>query len=141
MTIRVITVADAEAAAKLSGELGYPASTEMMRGRIEALARLDGHVVYVACNSSAVVGWIDVGIAHHLQSEPYAEIGGLVVSSELRSAGIGGLLLARAEQWARDQGISNMLVRSRISREAAHRFYDRAGYQRTKTSAVFTKSL
>jgi GNAT superfamily N-acetyltransferase len=139
--IREISINDAPAVAELSGELGYPVSAEAMQIRIEALRRLANHAVYVACKSNAVVGWIDVGIVHHLQTEPYGEIGGLVVSDQLRSSGIGRQLVAVAEQWARDRGVSNMLVRSRTSREAAHRFYEREGYARTKTSAVFTKGL
>jgi hypothetical protein len=34
-----------------------------------------------------------------------------------------------------------MVVRSQVAREAAHRFYLRHGYERTKTSAVFSKVL
>src|SRR5437868_14023861 len=139
--IREITLNDAEAAAKLSAELGYPVSTDAMQTRIKALHRLTDRAVYVACESGAVVGWIDVGIVSHLQSEACGEIGGLVVSSELRRRGIGRQLIATAEQWARDRGITSMLVRSRISREAAHRFYYREGYEKTKTSAVFMKRL
>ncbi len=141
MIIREINTGDTESAAKLSGELGYPVSAEAMQRRIQALCGSSDHVVLVACNSEAVVGWIDVGIVHHLQAEPYAEIGGLVVSSEHRGCGIGRQLVAAAEQWALNRGFSKMLVRSRISREAAHRFYKREGYEHAKTSVVFTKSL
>ena len=141
MTIRKITVDDAEAVSNLSEQLGYPVSPEAIRERIQIIEGLNDHVVYVACDSYRAVAWIDVGVVHHLQAEPYAEIGGLVVSSELRSRGIGRQLVTVAEQWARDRGLASMLVRSRVSREAAHRFYEREGYQRTKTSAVFTKHL
>jgi len=141
LCIRKIALADAEAAAKLSEELGYPVSPDEMEKRIREVAHLAEHVVYVACIADAVIGWIDVGVVHHLQAEAYAEIGGLVVSSEFRSAGIGRKLVARAEQWARDRGARRMVVRSRVSREAAHRFYLREGYERTKTSAVFSKAL
>jgi hypothetical protein len=34
-----------------------------------------------------------------------------------------------------------MTVASRIARERAHRFYEREGYERSKTSHIFTKSL
>jgi GNAT superfamily N-acetyltransferase len=140
MLIREITGSDARAAAALSEELGYPASVEDMKQRIESLGTLD-RVVYVACLGGEVVGWIDVGVTRHLQSEPYAEIGGLVVSNEARSGGIGRSLVARAEQWARERGLKKVVVRSQIAREGAHRFYMREGYERTKTSAVFTKKL
>jgi GNAT superfamily N-acetyltransferase len=141
ITTREITSADSAAAAKLSEELGYPASVDAMRRRIASLANMPNRVVYVACLSGEVVGWIDVGVVHHLQSEPSGEIGGLVVSSNVRSGGIGRSLVERAEQWALRQGFDKMVVRSQIAREAAHRFYLREGYVRTKTSAVFTKKL
>jgi GNAT superfamily N-acetyltransferase len=138
---REITPSDSDAAARLSEELGYSVSPAEMKRRIEALARLTDHVIYVACVDGAVVGWIDVGISRHLQSEPHAEIGGLIVSGELRGRGIGRHLMACAENWARQRGLRGMVVRSQIAREAAHNFYLREGYARTKTSAVFTKTL
>jgi GNAT superfamily N-acetyltransferase len=141
LSIRAITATDAEAASKLSDELGYPVSVRMMEQRIQNLSNLKDHAVYIACLSGEVVGWIDVGIVHHLQAEPCGEIGGLVISSACRSGGIGAQLVAKAEQWVAERGISRMLVRSRITREAAHRFYLREGYSLLKTSAVFSKSL
>ena len=63
------------------------------------------------------------------------------MAADVRSTGVGALLVHRAEQWARERGFDAILVRSQIMREAAHRFYLREGYERTKTSAVFTKKL
>jgi GNAT superfamily N-acetyltransferase len=139
--IREIAPKDAAAAARLTGELGYATSVEVIRQRIECLVRFADRVVYAACLSGEVVGWIDVSAAHHLQSEPRAEIGGLVVASEARSSGIGRRLVERAEEWAVQRGLKSILVRSQVAREAAHRFYLREGYERIKTSAVFTKKL
>lgn len=139
--IREIQFTDAAAAAQLSGELDYPVSPEAITRRIETIVNLSDHIVYVACLSNTVVGWIDVGIVHHLQTEAYGEIGGLVVSNGCRNRRIGQKLVAKAEQWVAHRGISRMLVRSQIAREAAHRFYLREGYSRTKTSAVFSKDL
>ena len=141
LTVREVRVEDAEAVAQLTGELGYPAAPEMMADRIRTQMAQPGYTVLVACQGAKVVGWIDVRISHHLQSGAAAEIGGLVVSAEVRSLGIGGALLARAEAWAQEQGIARMLVRSQIARERAHRFYLERGYQRTKTSAVFSKQI
>lgn len=139
--VRRITAEDAPVAAKLCEELGYPVSPNAMRQRIESLSQMADHVIFVACLAGEVVGWIDVGVSHHLQSEPRAEIGGLVVSSTVRSAGIGRRLVACAEEWALERGLKSVLVRSQIAREAAHRFYLREGYERIKTSAVFTKEI
>ncbi len=139
--IREIAGNDAEAAAQLCVELGYPASIDTMQRRIATVQTLPDHVVYVACLSGVVIGWIDVGIIHHLQSGPYGEIGGFVVSNAYRNQGIGQILLARAEQWVADRGVERVVVRSQIAREGAHRFYLREGYSRTKTSAVFSRNL
>jgi GNAT superfamily N-acetyltransferase len=139
--IRPVDVADAESVAALSAELGYPVSVAAMEERIRNYALLTDRVVFVACRDSIVIGWIDVGIVHHLQVESNGEIGGLVVSQTCRSSGIGAKLVSRAEEWVKERGLTRIIVRSQIAREAAHRFYLRGGYERTKTSAVFSKSL
>lgn len=141
LVVRAIDASDADAAARLSGELGYPVDEAVMRVRLERLHDLRDHGVFVACVNGEVVGWVHVSAVVHLQSEPRAEIGGLVVADKSRSQGVGARLVARAEAWARDAGLSQIVVRSQVMREAAHRFYVREGYARTKTSAVFSKSL
>jgi GNAT superfamily N-acetyltransferase len=139
--IREMTPLDAPEAALLSGELGYPVALDAMGRRIEYLMTQADHAIFVASYREGVAGWISVAISHHLCVESRAEITALVVSSGMRSRGIGRLLVERAEQWAGSRGLDEMLVRSRVSREDAHRFYLREGYERTKTSAVFTKHL
>ncbi len=139
--VRPISPDDADAAAQLSGELGYPIASAAMRARVAALASSADHGVFVACLDGHVVGWIHVAAVLHMQSEPRAEIGGLVVSAPVRGRRIGAALVARAEQWAREHGFGSILVRSQVMREDAHRFYLREGYARTKTSAVFTKTF
>jgi GNAT superfamily N-acetyltransferase len=139
--IRSVTVDDATDVARLTGELGYPIDTAEMRSRLEQLSALPDHAVFIATRGNGVVGWIHVSIVRHVQADVRAEIGGLVVTAESRSGGVGAQLVARAEQWARDRGLTGMVVRSQIKREDAHRFYLREGYERTKTSAVFSKEL
>jgi len=141
VSIREMLAADAQAVAELSGELGYPVSTAEMQARIQQFAKLPDRVAFVACLGDRVVGWIDVGVVHHLQSGRYGEIGGLVVTSTQRSRGIGKQLVKRAEEWVAGRGLDTVLVRSRITREDAHRFYLQQNFQRLKTSATFTKQL
>jgi GNAT superfamily N-acetyltransferase len=133
LTIRPISPSDAKQAAELSGELGYAASADTMHARLLQLADLRDRVVYAACLDGEVVGWIDVGIVHHLQSPPFGEIGGLVVSSSHRGRGIGKKLVGVAEQWITGKGIATILVRSQLAREAAHRFYLEQDFCRIKT--------
>ena len=136
-----MTVSDAAVAAELSGELGYPVTRERMEGRLRRLATLPDHAVLAACLDEQVVGWVDVGLTQHLQTEMYGEIGGLIVSEKCRSRGVGQKLVEAAEQWIAVRGIGTVVVRSRITRERAHAFYLREGYAQVKTSAVFRKEL
>jgi PhnO protein len=137
--IRPLTSADAVEAARLSGELGYPVPVETMRVRLDDLGSRRDHALFAAYQGARMLGWIHVADVRHLQAEPRAEIGGLVVTADSRSLGIGARLVARAEEWAREHDLPGMLVRSQVMREDAHRFYLREGYSRTKTSAVFSK--
>jgi GNAT superfamily N-acetyltransferase len=134
-------VDDAAEAAELSGQLGYPTTAEVMEARLRRFASLQDHAVFAACWEERVVGWVDVGLVQHLQSERYGEIGGLVVAEICRGQGVGQKLVEAAERWVADQGIEEMVVRSRITRERAHGFYLRHGYAQVKTSAVFRKPL
>jgi GNAT superfamily N-acetyltransferase len=140
ISVRLISSEDAEAAAELSGQLGYRASTETMRDRIEKLlCNHKSQAAFVACVGAEVVAWIEIAIVQHLQSEPHTVVGGLVVREDMRSRGIGSTLLSEAEEWSRKQGIPVVRVRSQAARQDAHRFYLREGYRQVKTSAVFEK--
>jgi GNAT superfamily N-acetyltransferase len=87
------------------------------------------------------IGWIHVGRTRILEADEHAVIHGLVVDEASRSGGLGAELLAAAEGWARERGIGTMLVRSRSTRERAHRFYRERGYREVKRSHVFEKRL
>jgi GNAT superfamily N-acetyltransferase len=140
-SIRAIGPEDADAAMRLSAELGYPADRGTMLRRMQQIAGDRNRAVLVACVDGDVAGWIDLTIEYHLQTEPVALIGGLVVSEAARGRGIGRELCEAAEGWARGRGITRMRVRSNAMRERAHAFYLRDGYSRVKTSAVFEKAL
>jgi GNAT superfamily N-acetyltransferase len=139
--IRPIRLSDAPQAALLSRELGYPAEPAEIVSRIGLLDGQEEHTVLVAVDDGRLLGWIDVSVVSHIQSGPYAEIGGLIVASPERSKGIGSNLLRAAEAWADAKGIRRVIVRSRVTRERAHRFYQREGYATVKTSMVFEKLL
>ncbi|CAN5563794.1 GNAT family N-acetyltransferase [soil metagenome] len=149
LSIRPITAEDAEAAAALSIQLGYEATPDEIRQRIERLATCTAsQAAFVACltrpetpQAPEIVGWIEVAITYHLQSEPFVLIGGLVVQNGHRGLGIGRRLCEHAENWTRSQGIRILRVTSRSTRLDAHRFYLRDGYVETKTSKVFEKVL
>ena len=141
-TIRSARNYDADAIAALCGELGYPATRQQVAMRLAAIqARGDGDVLVADGASGVVVGWLQVGVATSLTGGVEGEVIGLVVADGARGDGIGARLLIEAERWTRARGCQRMRVRSRIERERAHRFYERAGYARSKTQIVFGKPV
>lgn len=141
VSIRRLTVEDAEAAAQLSCQLGYSCSAGDLRERIEELSRAADRVAFAAVLDGQIVGWIDAAMERHLQYPASAVIGGLVVREDTRGQGIGRRLCVEVEDWARSQCVPLVRVRSQIKREGAHRFYLRDGYRQVKTSLVFEKTV
>lgn len=142
-TIRPMRSSDAGVVAQLTTQLGYPVDEATQRRRIEdVLEAPSDHGLLVAVDGAdEPVGWIHVERIRFLEGDDTADIMGLVVADRQRSNGIGAALLAAAEAWAADRSCRRMVVRSRVTRERAHRFYERHGYGLVKTSRVFGKDL
>jgi GNAT superfamily N-acetyltransferase len=140
-TIRRAVGSDATALAELSAELGYPATSAQMDERLAYLHSREGHEVLVAEARGAVLGWVHVCLVGSLESEPFAEIRGLVVTEERRSLGIGSVLVSAAEAWAGTRGCSRVRVRTNTVRTRTHGFYEKLGYTTTKTQKVFERHL
>ncbi|HTC76451.1 MAG TPA: GNAT family N-acetyltransferase [Edaphobacter sp.] len=140
-SIRRLSPDDAEAAAELSGQLGYSCAVEDLRDRIDELSRAADRVAFAAVVDGQIVGWIDAAMERHLQSPASAVIGGLVVREDTRGLGVGKRLCLEVEEWARNKSVPLVRVRSQIKREDAHRFYLRDGYRKVKTSFVFEKAV
>jgi GNAT superfamily N-acetyltransferase len=142
LAIRTPRDTDATALADLSGQLGYPVVVEDMRERMAAVAANDQAGVLVATDAAdRPIGWVHVELKRTLSAPLTAQVVGLVVEGAARSAGVGKGLLAAAEAWAQARDCQRMLVGTRITRERAHRFYEREGYTLQKTSYFFEKRI
>lgn len=142
MKIREANPEDAEALARLSGQLGYPANAEATARRLrEIIARPVGAVYVAEMRDRTIAGTAHVLAEYSMMDEPRAYLAGLIVDESCRSQGIGSALLRAAETWAREHGLTRMRVNSNVIRERAHRFYLREGYVENKRQAVFFKPL
>lgn len=142
ITIRPMTAADAAAAARLATQLGYPSTPEQVARRFEAIVgNEESHVDVAVDEAGTLVGWIHVFGNRLLESEPDAEIGGLVVDESIRGRGVGSLLVSAAETWARARGYPILSVRSNVVRKEAHEFYQERGYAVVKTQIKFRKTI
>jgi len=132
---------DAPALAMLAGQLGYPTSERELAARLPEVAANRDAAVLVVSALDGVHGWIHVELKRSLLGPLRAQVLGLVVDERRRNEGIGGTLLEAGESWARERGCHAMLVGTRVTRERAHRFYRREGYELLKTSHFFEKAL
>src|SRR5262245_14683680 len=138
ITIRTMTPSDVDDVARLSGELGYPSSREDVARRFDRMRSKSDHAMLVAETAEGLVaGWVQIHPVHTLESDAYAEIGGLVVGQSFRRHGAGRALVAAAERWAREQGFARIRVRSNVVRTEAHRFYPGVGYELLKTQHTY----
>lgn len=140
--VRPARVEDASAMTDLCGQLGYPATAGEVARRLGDLRGENAHAVFVAVDDrDAVAGWVEIYLRRLVVADMHAEIGGLIVDAPHRGKGAGRLLMEHAEVWAGSQGASKVYVRSNIVRRDAHAFYEKIGYECTKTSHLFTKQL
>ncbi len=70
-----------------------------------------------------------------------AEIDELFVCDAARSAGVGSLLVRRAEVDLAAQGLVRLQLQLGVGNENARRFYERHGFQRRSSYELFDKSL
>ena len=133
---------DAAAAARLATQLGYPSTAVDIERRFRALPGADEARVFVAEGEDGTpVGWIHVFGRRMLESDPDAEIGGLVVDERLRGRGIGKTLMASAESWARERGYRAVSLRTNVIRKEAHEFYKGLGYEVQKSQYKLRKRI
>jgi ribosomal protein S18 acetylase RimI-like enzyme len=141
--VRSVRLTDSDSLAVLAGQLGYPLlNSGQFQERLKMILSDSEQAVYVAeTGLGTVCGFVSVFIVYTVQSEPFAELGGLVVDENHRGQGIGTALIAETEKWAKQRGFSTLRLRSRSTRTDAHRLYDQLGFERIKSQIVFSKKL
>ena len=139
--IRRAVATDAGEIARLTTELGYPASTADIAARLDELLASRSHFIAVAELASNLAGWVAAERRMLLESGERFEIIGLIVSRDMRRAGVGKALVRTAEDWARATGAEVIHVRSNVTRIESHPFYERLGYFRRKTQHAYAKEL
>jgi GNAT superfamily N-acetyltransferase len=139
-SIREALPADAERIAALAGQLGYDVPLEHVERMLER-SQPDRAIFVAVVPRAGVVGWAMVTHDETLISSRRAEVHGLVVEDEFRGQRIGELLMQAAEDWGRKRNCSALRLLSNVTRERAHGFYARLGYDILKTEHVFQKNL
>lgn len=142
IVIRKGNADDADAVARLSLELGYASDIADIRHRIASIASSAEDLFVVAIEAGdRPIAWLQAHASHTIESGYRVEIVGLVVTAHARRHGVGRLLVAKAETWAKEKQASAIVVRSNTLRLESHRFYPALGYAESKTQRVYRKQL
>lgn len=133
---------DAPGLARLAAQLADSDDTRAVRSRLQELLADSEHLVAVAeIGDDEVVGWIHAFVARRLQTDPFVEIGGFVVTPGHRRIGVGSALCRRVELWAEELGLARIRVRSQTDRAEAAAFFETAGFGHTKIQRVFDRAV
>jgi GNAT superfamily N-acetyltransferase len=142
MDIREMRESDLPQVAALAEQLGYPLTLEQLRARFHKVhTRTADQLLVAIASPNNVLGWIHLQAQEDLLTEAKGEVRALVVDAAHRGQGIGKLLLKAGEEWIRARGVDTLFLRTNITREAAHRFYQRENFELKKTSHVFVKEI
>jgi GNAT superfamily N-acetyltransferase len=141
-TVRPPEPGDYEKMADLAEQLHYPSSGNQIRMRLDAVTNSKQHGVYVAeLPGGQIGGWIGLYVFHSVEQDSCAGISGLIVDEQIRSRGIGKLLVDAGDSWARSKGCKAISVHSNVIRERAHQFYARNGFEHVKTQKFLFKAF
>jgi GNAT superfamily N-acetyltransferase len=89
----------------------------------------DGTVFIAEDADGAPVGAATVERSRHFTGAPQGELGELAVIEAVEGQGVAALLLAAAEDWAREQRLPYLALGTGMANSRARAFYARHGYQ------------
>ena len=87
MSVREAKADDAEALSGLVSELGYPAPADVIATRLRGIAAEPEHVVLVATDGEAVVGYLEIAYERRLTANDEGTIRGVCVTADRRGTG------------------------------------------------------
>jgi len=141
LSIRNAEIKDSKYIAELSGQLGYISNTSLIKNRLTEIISNTDNCVLVAINSESIIGWIHALYSLRVESDPFIEIGGLVVDENFRKIGVGKILVESIIKWADSKKCRKVRVRCNTIRKETHVFFEKIGFIINKEQKIFDKLL
>jgi N-acetylglutamate synthase-like GNAT family acetyltransferase len=141
LLIRAAKVEDVESITRLSNQLGYTTSPKKTKERLVEIIASKHNCAFVIANHGNVIGWIHGFYTLRIESDPFVEIGGLVIDEQYRQKGIGRILVQKVTDWAKLKKVGAIRVRCNAIRKEAHQFYNRIGFKEVKEQKIFYRPL
>lgn len=129
MNIRTAKWEDTQAICNLLKQMGYPQPLALIQEKFEILHSDPKSQILIAEEEDKVCGFLSLYFIPQIALKgDFAKVCYLCVDENIRSKGVGHLLLQQAEQLARQLGCDRMELHSGEQRTLAHQFYLREGY-------------
>ena len=128
---------DAQAIAVLSEQWGYQSTKEKMLRCLQDISKNSDHAVYVLLSDDQIIGWIHGIYSLRVESDPFVEIGGLIVDKDYRRQGLGKFLVDKIVEWSLSRNCHMIRVRCNIIRTEANAFYGSIGFKEIKQQKVY----
>ncbi len=119
-----------------------PAELEAELAELEALET--PYVALIAESQDELVGFAEVSVrsvAEGCPPGPAAFLEGIWVEPEHRRRGVARALLAAAEAWARERGLSHLGSDALLDNQASHAWHRAAGFGEVVRLVAFSKKL
>jgi GNAT superfamily N-acetyltransferase len=143
MDLRPVRRQDVVRLSVLLDQLGYPTDVTTVDGRLDYWLDDPSSLLLGADDGGELIGVAALHACPMLErTGRFGRLVALVVDDRYRGRGVGHALVGAAERWAQEAGCVFMEVTSSRSRELAHRFYGKLGYEDACGSkARFVKPL
>jgi GNAT superfamily N-acetyltransferase len=135
--IRLAEMNDAHAIAELSAQWGYQSTHEKIKYLLNEILHNKDHAIFVLPHKNQMIGWIHGIYSLRVESDPFVEIGGLVVDKDFRRQGSGKLLINKMIEWSLSRNCHLIRVRCNIIRVEANAFYSSIGFNEIKQQKVY----
>ncbi len=129
VNIRLAQWEDTETICHLLKQMGYSQPLKVVEEQFQRLSKDPNAITLVAADDSHVYGILSLYFIPQIALKgDFAKICYLCVDENMRSKGVGHLLVQEAERLARQRGCDRMELHSGMQRPLAHQFYLREGY-------------
>lgn len=146
MHIRLLKPSDWDEWARMRAALWPHCPDEQHRREMtDILQNPDREPVFVSVGPEGrLQGFLEVSLrpcAWGCESSPVGYLEGWYVEPGVRRQGIGGALVAAAEEWARSKGCVEMASDALMDNELSHTAHGRLGYEEVERLVHFRKGL
>ena len=138
--VREVRLEDAAAIAEVNREaLGYDFPLESTQDQLARIIKAPNVVLFVADDGQEVLGYIQLSDYENTYHRPLKNLITLAISPRHQRRGVGRLLLAAGEEWARADGACGVRLVTGQNRVDARKFYAANGYEVRKEQTNLIK--